>query len=237
MISKLRKKFSHLPQDLRENLIEGLSIVEETLREEIHSKIFREIRDAIRKTEERLERVEKAIEKLADAQRRTEERVGRLEEAVERLAEAQRKTEEEIARLSRDMRKLKKEVGGLSNTVGYTLENEAMKALPSLLEKDFGIKVEGRFVRESLELPDGRETDVNILGFGRKNGKEIVIVGEAKVQLGKKHIEKFRRKVDNVFAPYFGKEIFPLMVTHYATKSVLRTAKKNGIVVYFSYQF
>ncbi|RKZ21370.1 chordopoxvirus fusion protein, partial [bacterium] len=174
---------------------------------------------------------------LAEAQRKTEERVGRLEEAVERLAEAQRKTEEEIARLSRDMRKLKKEVGGLSNTVGYTLENEAMKALPSLLEKDFGIKVEGRFVRESLELPDGRETDVNILGFGRKNGKEIVIVGEAKVQLGKKHIEKFRRKVDNVFAPYFGKEIFPLMVTHYATKSVLRTAKKNGIVVYFSYQF
>ncbi|MCD6220071.1 hypothetical protein J7K43_06785, partial [Candidatus Calescamantes bacterium] len=86
--------------------------------------------EAQRRTEERLTRLEETVEKLAEAQRKTEERLTRLEETVEKLAEAQRRTEEEIARLTGEVITLKKEVGGLAHTVGYRLEDEAMKALP-----------------------------------------------------------------------------------------------------------
>ncbi|HEX67817.1 MAG TPA: hypothetical protein ENG13_01975, partial [bacterium] len=81
--------------------------------------------EAQRKTEERLTRLEETVENLAQAQRRTEERVNEL-------AQAQRRTEEEIARLTGEIITLKKEVGGLAHTVGYRLEDEAMKALPEI---------------------------------------------------------------------------------------------------------
>ncbi|MGQ9570433.1 MAG: hypothetical protein ACUVUQ_06255 [Thermodesulfovibrionales bacterium] len=46
--------------------------------------------------------------------------------------------------------------GGLSDTVGYNLENSAYKSLPKLLARDFSIKVEGKLIRKYIEHPDGR---------------------------------------------------------------------------------
>ncbi len=39
---------------------------------------------------------------------------------------------------------MKKQVGGLSHTGGYTLEKEVYKALPILLKRDYQIEVIGK---------------------------------------------------------------------------------------------
>ena len=123
--------------------------------------IVRELAEAQRRTEERLEA-------LAEAQLRTEERLRVLTERVDTLAEAQLRTEKEVRRLVRHLDETRQIVGGLSMTVGYRLEDEALMALPHLLQRDFGITVEGRLVRRFVEYPDGRSDEVNIWGKGRR---------------------------------------------------------------------
>jgi len=150
-----------------------------------------ELAQAQRRTEERLTRLEETVEKLAQAQRRTEERLTRLEETVEKLAEAQRKTEEEIARLTGEVITLKKEVGGLAHTVGYRLEDEAMKALPEILKKEMNLGIMGRLRRDFIETKKGKFIEVNIWGEGRVDGKDYIIIGEAKTQLKKSDIDSF----------------------------------------------
>ncbi len=84
------------------------------------------------------------VEELAQAQKKTEERLGRVEAAVEELAQAQKRTEEELCSLVREHAKTREMVAGLSDTVGYGLENQAYKALPRLLERDFDLKIKDR---------------------------------------------------------------------------------------------
>ncbi|MCD6219535.1 hypothetical protein J7K43_04020, partial [Candidatus Calescamantes bacterium] len=131
-----------------------------------------ELAEAQRRTEERLTRLEETVEKLAQAQRRTEERVNEL-------AQAQRRTEEEIARLTGEVITLKKEVGGLAHTVGYRLEDEAMKALPEILKKEMNLGIMGRLRRDFIETKKGKFVEVNIWGEGKVDGKDYIIIGEA----------------------------------------------------------
>jgi chaperonin cofactor prefoldin len=81
--------------------------------------LVRELAQAQRRTEERLEAVAARVEQLAEAQRRTEERleavaarVEQLAVQVDRLAEAQRRTEERLDRIT----------DRLAATVGSDLE-------------------------------------------------------------------------------------------------------------------
>ncbi len=85
-----------------------------------------------------------------------------------------------------ELKDIRKMVGGLSDTVGYTLENEAYKALPKLLARDFNLEVEGRLIRKYIEYPDGRHDEVNIFGKAKKNGRDLWVVGESKVRMSKK---------------------------------------------------
>jgi len=66
---------------------------------------------------------------------------------VKELAEAQKRTEEEIAKLSRGLQITREQLGGLSRSVGYALENEAYRHLPSILKKYYNIETIERLIR------------------------------------------------------------------------------------------
>ncbi len=88
------------------------------------------------------------------------------------------------------------EFGGLSHTVGYRLEDEAMKSLPALLKQDHSITVKGRLIRDYVEISPKRYVELNIWGHGLKDGTPVEIIGEAKSQLKKKgdiYMNLFRR--------------------------------------------
>ncbi|HOK05910.1 MAG TPA: hypothetical protein PLJ03_01755, partial [Syntrophales bacterium] len=174
-------------------------------------------------------RTEQRVEELAEAQKRTEQR-------VEELAEAQKRTEEAISKLTRRLDDTNRQLGGLAMTVGYTLENKAYVHLPALLRDDYGVECVGRLYRDYLTDKGGRDVEVNILGRARRQGEEILIVGESKAQLSKNEIKRFLGRVARLDTG--GLKVFPVIVTHMvAQRDVVAEAKRSGVAVYLSYQF
>ncbi|MGQ9778050.1 MAG: chordopoxvirus fusion protein, partial [Thermodesulfobacteriota bacterium] len=155
------------------------------------------------------------------------------------LAEAQKRTEETLLDLIKEHGKTREQLGGLSNTVGYILENEAMRVLPRLLLEEFGLVVKGRLVRKFVEDEEGRPLEVNIIGEAEKDGERFIVVGESKSQLSKGRIEEFiEKKLEKIRKP-LGMELFPILVTHMVTSpDVVDYAISKGIKrVYYSYEF
>ncbi|QCQ21358.1 chordopoxvirus fusion protein [Desulfoglaeba alkanexedens] len=261
---KYLEAIEELPKEFKVPFTKVLELFREEIAETIKKSDFEELKavvtrlaysqeelaEAQKRTEKRLEelaeaqkRTEKRLEELAEAQKRTEKRLEELAEAqkrtekrLEELAEAQKTTEKEIASLSRALKETRKEVGGLSHTIGYTLENEAFKALPSLLKAEFGLEVEGKLKRDFLKDSKGQEIEVNILGKARKDGQELVIVGESKSQLSRKDIDSFLRRLNFLESAIPGDK-FCLFITHMARPETVVYAREKGIRVYFSYEF
>ncbi len=190
-----------------------------------------ELAEAQSRTEKRVEKLAEVQQELAEAQKRTEQRVEELAEAqkrteqrVEELAAAQTKTEETLREVVKRQDKMSKELGGLANSFGYFLENEAINLLPGILkrEKNIDIKV---MDRRFIVYADGKDDEINIYGEGLENGKKIYIIGESKSQLGKKDIDRFQKLLQRV-SGHVSAKVYPLMVTHSAHPSVELYAKK-----------
>ena len=187
--------------------------------------------------ETRMDRVEAALDRLAAAQARSEERLDRVEATLDRLATAQAGTEEALKKLTEAHDETRKQLGGLSHTVGYVLENEAYRALPTLLAADHGIEVEDRLIRTYLTTDRGYPVEVNIFGRGRRNGREVVVIGESKSQLSAKNIDHFIQGRLTRLEPLF-EDVFPILVTHMiSSPDVAAYAQDRGIALYYSYQF
>jgi len=214
------------------NAVEGLAEAQKRTETRIG-----ELAESQDKTEKRLEtlaisqdKTEKRLEALAISQDKTEKR-------LEALARAQEKTEACLRRLSGEQIETRKQLGGLSNTVGYRLEDLAYRSLPGLLERDHGIQLSERPIRRYIRDNKGKEIEVNILGKAQKEGQDITVVGESKSQLSKKDIDRFRRtrlkRLDGVFP-----EIFPVLITYMISQpDVEDYAAEKGIAVYYSYDF
>ncbi len=140
-----------LPEDLQLPMLEFAEALEEDLRAKLAVRredfealqaAVRELAEAQRRTEQRLEelaeaqrrteqrlealaeaqrRTEERLEALAEAQRRTEERLDHLEAVVARLAEAQLRTEETLNKLIQRVDRIEVKLGGL---VGDNLERK-----------------------------------------------------------------------------------------------------------------
>ncbi|MEN3038869.1 MAG: hypothetical protein ABDI07_06935 [Candidatus Kryptonium sp.] len=115
--------------------------------------------------------------------------------------------------------------------------NESYKHLPTLLERDFGIKIKARLKRGYVSDKEGNKIEVNIVGEGEKNGESIMIIGECKSQLSKNDVDDFvRKKLDRLKDVYA--RIFPVIVTHMISEpDVEEYLKTKGIALYYSYEF
>ncbi len=194
-------------------------------------------------SEGQLTRVETVLQELAGAQKRTEERVEELADAqkrtegmVEELAEAQKKTEETLRIVVKEQKKIRKDFGGLSDAVGYGLEDRAIKGLPPLLEKDLGVKVDA-LSRRFIEYPDGGDDEINIYGEGTRAGKPVYIVGESKSQLGKRDVDHYAKFLGRA-SGYFGRPVIPILVTYSVRPKIERYAKEKieGLKLYMSFE-
>jgi uncharacterized FlaG/YvyC family protein len=220
-----------------EEKLEVLQLIEEKVKAiQVTREDFSELKGVIAELVQAQARTEQRITELSQAQERTEQRMGELERSMAELAQAQARTEKEVARLARDMGNVQKELGGLSHTVGYNLEDRAYKALPMLIKKDTGVVLRERPIRRFIELPDGVLREINIYGEGKKNGKGLFIIGEAKAQMSKKDIDGLLKLVDKL-SPFLKKEILPVGVTYSALPDVERYAMDKGVRLYYSYEF
>ena len=202
-----------------------------------------ELAEAQKRTEVRVEGLAARVEELAEAQKRTEQRVEGLAQAQESLAQAmaslaraQEESQRQIQELARQMVEVRRELGGLGRSMSYALENEAYRMLPPFLAEKHGIQVTERFVRTYIG-----DEEINLFGRGRRNGKEVLIVGEVKVRLEEWRredaLEQLEEKARVVQEAYPGEELVLLLVTHHAHPGILQRARERGILVVQSFEW
>ncbi|MEJ5365823.1 MAG: hypothetical protein WHS86_12020 [Desulfosoma sp.] len=211
-----------------------------------------ELAAAQKRTEDRLEaltlrveelaaaqkRTEERLEELAAAQKRTEDRLEALTLRVEELAVAQKCTEERLEELAAAQRRTEEtlkrtneRLEGVSNSVGYTLENAAYKALPTLLAAR-GVTVNGPLRRCYLE-----GFQVNIYGDGERDGQPVTIVGECKVRPSRTEVDRFLKAVDRLERSGVIRNPFCLFVAHDFHPNVEAYLAHKGIAAFWSYEF
>lgn len=187
--------------------------------------IVRELAEAQKRTEQRVDTLGLRMEELAEAQKRTEQR-------MEELAEAQRETIREIASLGRAHDNTRSQVGGLARTMAYALENEAYRMLPAFLKTHHRLEVSERLVRTWI---NGEEID--FYARARHGDKAVVIVGESVMRLDdSSKFEQLESKLDAVRAVE-SLPLIPLLVTHFTHPKLLARARRQGILVVQSFEW
>lgn len=177
------------------------------------------------------------IKELVELQKQATRGSIRIEAAVVQPVEAQTATFKILGDLGAGLKATRRDVGGLTHTVGFGLEDVAFKALPALLERDFGASLHGRLKSEWVTDNQGKEVEVDIFGRASKGDREVVIVGESKSRLSLDHVKKFEmdllRRLDGVYG-----EIVPVLVTYRTSSSRVEAyAKERKIALYYSYDF
>ena len=229
-----------------DELAEAQKKTEQTIKELVEAQKkteqrLNELAEAQKKTEQRVDKLEVAVQGLIEAQKKTEQRLNELAEAqkkteqrVNELAEAQKKTEEEISRLVKRMDVFEERLEGISNSVGYSLENRTYKALPEILSQRYGIEVTGRLLRRYFPIGN-KNIQINIYGYGKRDGEDVVIIGECKVRPSKREISRFKKYAQKV-AEIEGKNPFFVIVAHDFPPAIEDFLRTNDIPYVWSYE-
>ena len=136
-----------------------------------------------------------------------------LKEIVRELAEAQKRTEIEVRSLAITVKNMQKELGGISNTVGYELEDRFYPVFPQVLKKDFGVDIQGEMGRRFIVYPSGKDDEINIYGEGVIEGQKVYIIGESKAQIGKGDVRGFNKLLRRV-KNHLGKKVIPILLCY-----------------------
>ena len=181
-----------------------------------------------------VQNLSKEMQKLTVAQQDTAK-------DVQKLTVAQQDTAKDVQKLSVDLRNVRSEVGGISRSMSYALENEAYRSLPAFLLNQFGIEVTDRLIRTDV----GGE-EINFFGHAVRDGEPMLIVGESKQRLDERRssyqeeeriLSVLARKAESVRAIYPDTNIVLLLITHYARPSFLKTAEAQDIIVVQSFEW
>ena len=169
-----------------------------------------QLAEAQARTEARLNSLTEKVEQLAEAQARTEARLDSLTQRVEQLAEAQSRTEIQVRKLAQSHQDLQKQVGGLSDSVGYGIEVKLIPFIPDYARIEYGLDVQS-VDRENVMYDDGRYDEVNILARGRINTEDGFLIGECKAKPGKKDADRFSAMLNRLSKVLKGR-IFPVFI-------------------------
>lgn len=228
--------------------VEEMGIIDQRVNIILENTVYKKVEDIVtKKIEEKnkiiaigrieLNELKEIVKSLAIEQSNTKVEINDLKGIVKELAEAQKRTEVELQNLIKEHNKTRTQLGGISDSVGFPLEDKGYIALPTLLKRDFGIIVKSKLKRQWITDNKGKSIEINIIGEASGNGQNIMIIGESKSQLSKNKVDDFIRKKLNRLKGVF-KKIFPLMITYMISESdVENYAKQKGIALYYSYDF
>ncbi len=139
---------------------------------------------------------------------------------------------QEVGKLARSLDGTKSQVGGLSRSMAYALENEAYRKLPAYLKIHCELDIRDRFIRTEV----GGE-EINIFAKATRNGEEVLIIGETVLKLDdRSKMGQLERKVQAVrnTSPL---SIIPLVITHYARPRLLEKVQQEGVLVVQSFEW
>ena len=224
MKSKFVKVFS------REQAEVLSEVINDAYTELVKTSDFNELKDIVRYLGSKMGELAEAQKQLAEAQKRTENKVGEL-------AEAQKQTQIELRELVGEHKETRRQLGGLTQAVGYELEDKAMPFMVDFVKKKYGIDAE-RVERKNIIYPDGKFDELNIYVEGTKQGKKAFVIGECKSQPSKKDADKFHQMIERVQTVLEG-EIFLFMVGYSFDPEleIYIGDKYPKVSIYKSYEF
>ncbi len=164
-----------------------------------------------------------------------------LVQSQQELVLVQQHTNDRLDKLIDVVSNLAQEMGGLSRSVSYSLENEAYRLLPAFLEAEYGIVLGKRAVRTVIG-----DEEIDLFALGQRDGVPIVLVGETKLQLDRRRggrdaavqvLEQLARKAEIVQPHYPEREVVRLLVTHFARPAVHAEAQKQGVIIAQSFEW
>ena len=186
---------------------------------------FNELTAVTRQLAEAQERTEQHLARLSQAQERTDQHLTRTDQHIERLSRAQERTDWAV-------RDLAKQVGGLSNALGGSLEDFACDLVPELLEKHWQMDVTSAEPEELLIGRRHREIDVVIRGA--IHDKPVMVICEAKASVSLKEVEGFLALVDRFRAAHPDDDIRPLFFGYKADRKARDKIVKSGAAMIFT---
>ncbi len=208
---------------------------QEKLWEEV--KALREGQEKLWEGQEKLWEEVKALregqEKLWEGQEKLWEEVRNLRIGYNRLEESMVHLEQAVAVLTQTQTELSKQVGKLSETIGFGLEDIAKVVVPGWLQRHEGIKMMDEFTRRWVYV-DGEEIEVNLYGEGIKDGKKLVIIGEAKSRIYRHEVEAFDEWATKL-AKAFEEEVYKFMFGYLVHPSAEEEGRKRKITLIASY--
>lgn len=155
---------------------------------------------------------------LAEAQQRTTEQIGDL-------AEAQKRTDWAVADLA-------KQVGGLSNALGGSLEDFACDLVPEILEKHWALEITSAGPEEIVVF--GRHREFDIVVRGTISGKPVMVLCEAKASVSPVEVQRFLRVVEKAKAAHPEEDIRPLFFGYKADRKARDLILKAGAAMVFT---
>ena len=191
---------------------------------------------------QRVDGLTQRVDGLTEAQKRIEKRLDQLTERVDGLTEAQKRIEKRLEGVIRkqevmwkEQKAMRKEIGGLAHSIGYFLEDRAYRGLPGILKERFDIEVTQPLRRIHVETGRNRYAEINVFGKGIREGKELYIIGECKVRLTRKDVNKFLKTLEKVGDRWEG-EKFIIIVAYHVTPSIEQYVKDKGLNLIHSFE-
>jgi hypothetical protein len=180
--------------------------------------VVKELAEAQQATVAAQQQTAKELAKLAEAQQQTTKELGEL-------AEAQKRTDWAVADLA-------KQVGGLSNALGGSLEDFACDLVPEILEKHWTMEITSAGPEEIVVFDRHREFDIVVRGT--ISGKPVMVLCEAKASVSPVEVQRFLRVVEKAKAAHPTEDIRPLFFGYKADRKARDLILKAGAAMVFT---
>jgi membrane fusion protein (multidrug efflux system) len=158
---------------------------------------LRALAEAHKEMSEAHKEMAEAQKEMSEAQKGMAEAQKGMAEAQKGMAEAQKEMAEAQKETAWSMKDLRKQVGGLSQSVGYGLEAYAMERIPKILAKRLGL-VEESSGPEQFVYTDGTEDEIDVVVRGTISGRRVVFLCETKTNITPQEIRDFLLVADRV---------------------------------------
>ena len=151
--------------------------------------------------------------------------VADLANAVTDLADAQKGTELAVADLAR-------QVGGLSNALGGSLEDFACDLVPEILEKHWRLDVASA-QPEEIETSWGHH-EIDLVVRGTIDGRPVMVVCEAKSAVSATEVARFMKVIERLRATRPDEDIRALFFGYRADRKAREEIVKAGAAMVFT---
>lgn len=188
------------------------------------ARVFVESHDEL-VTKAELNELTGVVKELADAQQATAEAQRQTAKELAELAEAQKRTDWAVADLA-------KQVGGLSNALGGSLEDFACDLVPEILEKHWAMQITSTGPEEIVVF--GRHREFDVVVRGTIAGKPVTVLCETKASVSPVEVQRFLRVVEKAKAAHPENDIRPLFFGYKADRKARELIVKAGAAMVFT---